>query len=60
MKILITGGSGFIGGNILLELSKNNEIISIDKDDSILKDRRDITFIKGDIRDKKNIKHQFL
>ena len=60
-RYLVTGGSGFIGSNIcklLLELDQ--EVIVYDNNfrndknnlESIL---RDVTFIKGDIRDKKKL-----
>ena len=60
-KYLVTGGSGFIGSNIcklLLELDQdvvvydNNSRNDKNNLEAIL---RDVTFIKGDIRDKKKL-----
>lgn len=58
-KILITGGSGFIGSNLVEYLcSKNHEIINFDK-----KKPKNIAFLKnwyeGDILDKENLKSCF-
>ena len=50
MKFLITGGSGFIGKNLVKELSKikNSKVYVIDKTRINFK-RRNVFFIKGDI-----------
>ncbi|MCM3616824.1 dTDP-glucose 4,6-dehydratase [Sutcliffiella horikoshii] len=63
MKILVTGGSGFIGSNFvrhMLQKYKEIEIINLDsltyagnsKNLSSLNSRSNYLFIKGDIRDK--------
>ena len=31
MRIVITGGAGFIGSNLALSLQESNEILAIDK-----------------------------
>ena len=31
MKILLTGASGYIGGNLLKELKKNHEVIAVSR-----------------------------
>jgi dTDP-glucose 4,6-dehydratase len=55
MAILVTGGAGFIGSNFCNKISKNNEIIVVDKlsyaaDIRNLEiDEKNITFHKGDI-----------
>lgn len=54
MKIVITGGAGFIGSNLAEELSKDNEIIVLDDlfagKLSNIRDL-DIKFVKGSITD---------
>ena len=62
MKILVTGGTGYIGSHTCVELLNNNyEVVIIDnfvnskKDviDSIKKiTNKDVTFYEGDVRDK--------
>lgn len=49
-KILITGGSGFIGSHLALRLSKNNEVKVLDLRPSKL---REVEFVQGDIRNQK-------
>jgi len=52
-KILITGGTGFIGSHLANKLSKNNEVIVYDNLSrcSQIKLNENIKFIKGDICD---------
>ena len=54
MKILVTGGSGFLGINLIRNLlRKNHEIISLDFADFNYPDVfKKIEIVKGDIRDK--------
>lgn len=49
MKIAILGGSGFVGTRLIEILQANNELINIDKNQSLF--YNDITVI-GDVRDK--------
>ncbi len=56
-KVVITGGSGFIGSHLVEELARNNEVIVIDdlftgKIENIehLIDKEGVIFKKGDIR----------
>ena len=62
MSILITGGSGFIGSNLSLELAKNKKVVILDKDEPIVS-HDNISFIKGDVRNEfprlKEIHHLF-
>jgi dTDP-glucose 4,6-dehydratase len=75
MKILVTGGAGFIGSNFInnLYLSKNkyheafSEIIVVDsltysgkfENISMFRDWSNFTFVKSDIRDKDKIEKYF-
>ena len=60
-KILVTGGTGFIGSNIsnfLVDKGHNVKILDDNSRGSILKIKKlkkKIKFIKGDIRDKKSV-----
>lgn len=67
MKVLITGGLGYIGSILCKKLSKQHHVTCLDnlmfeqKDHSILKDEK-IQFIKGDVRDQgliKNLSKEF-
>jgi len=55
MKILLTGGGGFIGSYLANHLSNNYEVFCLDhgRQYSILKKniRKNVCFVKGDIRD---------
>lgn len=53
MKFLVTGGSGFLGINLIRYLlRKNHEVVSLDVADFTYPDTADkVTIIKGDIRD---------
>ncbi len=60
MKILITGGCGFVGSNVALKLDKEHEVFCLDnlsKSESKLNEKllqkRDIQVVKGNISDKK-------
>jgi len=69
VPILVTGAAGFIGSHTLIELSKaeldfiaydnlsNSSSICLDRVSKII--GRNITFIKGDIRDKIKLKEVF-
>lgn len=69
MKILVTGGCGFIGSHTCVELLNNNhEVIIIDnlsnaKEDVVDKIKeitnREVTFYKGDVRDKELLEKIF-
>jgi UDP-glucose 4-epimerase len=58
MKLLVTGGAGFIGSNLAEELSKDNEVIIIDDLSSgrmeniqHLLNKGNVTFIQGSVTD---------
>lgn len=54
MKVLITGGSGFLGINMIRKLMEHNifEVVVLDLVDFDYPEASKIKFIKGDIRDK--------
>lgn len=57
MKILVTGGAGFLGINLIRHLLKNNhQIVSIDIADFDYPEREKVTEIKGDVRDRDTVK----
>ena len=64
-RFVVTGGAGFIGSNIVLELIKNdNEVIVVDDlstghIENISKILPEITFVNGDIRDLELLKKTF-
>lgn len=52
MKIIVTGGSGFIGSNIVRNLSKNHDVTIFDFKKPINIDNE---FIQGDIKDSEKV-----
>lgn len=61
-KILVTGGTGFVGSNLILKLAEqNNEIISFDNysrnsfSNEVLKEKN-VELIEGDITNKEDLK----
>ena len=54
MKILITGGAGFLGINLIRRLLANGikDIVAIDIADFNYPEKDKIKFVRGDIRDK--------
>jgi len=74
-NVVVTGGAGFIGSNLVRVLAKENEVIVVDVDDlstgnleniKDLIDSQSITFVKGSITDLdllnktfKNVDHVF-
>ena len=61
-KILITGSSGFLGEEIVNNLSKNNKILALDKDQSISfkNNLPNIETILCDIRNKEELEKIFM
>lgn len=64
--VVVTGGAGFIGSNVVRTLAKGNEVIVIDdlsaghlKNIQDLIDDQSITFVKGDITDLNLLNHTF-
>jgi nucleoside-diphosphate-sugar epimerase len=62
MKILVTGGSGFLGINIIRKLFENGvkDIVVIDFADFSYPEKERIKFINGDIRDKTTVKRAMI
>ncbi len=69
-RILVTGGAGYIGSNVLVELAKKNKVLTVfdNLSNSSLNSLNkvseligsEIDFIKGDIRSESDLAHLFL
>lgn len=62
MRILVTGGGGFIGSYLINELSTKNQIICLDhksKNAIFPKNVKNVSFVKGDVSDPKILKKAF-
>ena len=61
MKILVTGGAGFIGSNIIEELVRlGHDVVCLDsfflgRMDNLSSVKDKVKVIKGDLRDEKNV-----
>lgn len=55
MKILIFGGSGFLGQNLALKLSQKHKVTIFDKKKLKIFSKKNIEFIKGNILDFKKV-----
>ena len=58
MKILVTGGAGFVGTNLCEELVKNHEVYSIDNYSIGTEENhiKSVEYLNGDIVDISNIR----
>jgi nucleoside-diphosphate-sugar epimerase len=57
MKVLVTGGSGFLGINLIRYLLKKNfDIVSLDIAEFDYPEKNEIEVIKGDIRDRATVR----
>ena len=56
MKIIITGGSGFIGSYLAMQLKQEHDVTIFD----VKKNMSDINFIKGDVTNLENVKNSIV
>ena len=56
MKIIITGGSGFIGSCLAMQLKQEHDVTIFD----VKKNMSDINFIKGDVTNLENVKNSIV
>ena len=56
MKIIITGGSGFIGSCLAMQLKQEHDVTIFD----VKKNVSDINFIKGDVTNLENVKNSIV